>query len=436
LRVLRKRVEKKLFLWGETVYKFAHISDCHIGANREPALESLELAAFAKALDICIQEKVDFILITGDLFHANIPDMRAANEAVKKMKEVRDKGIPIYVIYGSHDYSPNQTSMIDILDSAGLIKKIVKGKVVEGKLKLEFFEDPKTKAKLTGISARKVGLEKNYFEILDRETLEKERGFRIFAFHSAVSELKPEFLAEMEAIPVSFLPKGFEYYAGGHIHQYCEAGFPNYERIAYPGTLFAGYPRDFEQSAKGVKRGFLIVYFEDKVKDVRFHEVKVCDYVYFEYDVSNKNSVQARTDLLEKLGKLDVQGKLVIVKVKGELSGGKTSDISASEIRSRLIEKGAINVIVNRYGLTSKEYAAIKVMGEDIQTIENKLLRENIGKVKVSNEELKGEKGAKLASDLLRILRQEQKLSESKKDYTERIQKMAVEILGLEEVFK
>jgi ABC-type enterochelin transport system ATPase subunit len=75
-------------------------------------------------------------------------------------------------------------------------------------------------------------------------------------------------------------------------------------------------------------------------------------------------------------------------------------------------------------------------MGEDIQTIENKLLRENIGKVKVSNEELKGEKGAKLASDFLRILRQEQKLSESKKDYTERIQRMAIEILGLEEVFK
>ncbi|MGC9014336.1 MAG: metallophosphoesterase family protein [Thermoproteota archaeon] len=418
------------------MYKFAHISDCHIGANREPALESLELTAFSKALDTCIREKVDFILITGDLFHANIPDIRVANEAVRKMKEVRDEGIPIYVIYGSHDYSPNQTSMVDVLDSAGLIKKIVKGKVIEGKLKLEFFEDPKTKAKLTGISARKVGLEKNYFEILDRETLEKEKGFKIFAFHSALSELKPEFLAEMEAIPLSFLPKGFNYYAGGHIHQYCEASFPGYERIAYPGTLFAGYPRDFEQSAKGVKRGFIIVHFGDKVEEVKFHEVSVCNYTYFEYDVTNKNSIQARTDLLEKLNKIDVHGKLVMVKIKGELSGGKTSDISASEIRTMLIERGAIHVILNRYALTSKEYVAVKVMGEDIQTIENKLLRENIGIVKVSNEELKGEKGTKLASDLLRILRQEQKLSESKKDYMERIQKMAVEILGLEEVFK
>jgi len=417
------------------MHKFAHIADCHIGANREPALEKLELTAFSKALDICIQERVDFILIAGDLFHANIPDMRVTNEAVKKMKEVRDKGIPIYVIYGSHDYSPNQTSMIDILDSAGLIRKIVKGEVVDGKLRLDFFVDPKTKAKLTGISARKVGIEKNYYEILDRETLEKEPGFKIFAFHSAISELKPEFFAEMESIPVSFIPKGFDYYAGGHIHQCCEASLPDHEKIAYPGALFAGYPRDFEQSAKGVKRGFFVVRFEDKVEDVEFKEVPVCEYAYFEYDVSDKNSIQAKKDLLERLNKIDVTNKLVIVKIKGELSGGKTSDINTSEIRSLLIENGALHVIVNRYGLTSKEYAAVRVMGEDIPTIETRLLRENIGAVKVSSEELKGENGSRLALDILKVLRQEQKLNESKKDYLERIQKMALEVLGLEEAF-
>jgi hypothetical protein len=415
------------------MYKFAHLADCHLSANREPVLENLELTAFKKAFDSCIQEKVDFILITGDLFHANIPDMRVANEAVRKMKEAKDKGIPIYVIYGSHDYSPNETSMIDILDSAGLIKKIVKGKVVEDKLRLEFFIDPKTKAKLVGISARKVGLEKNYFEILDRESLEKEHGFKIFAFHSVISELKPEYLAQMESIPVSLLPKGFDYYASGHIHQRCETSLPEHERIVYPGTLFAGYARDLEHSAKGVKRGFYIVSFDDIIEDVKFKEVPVCEYLYFEYDASNKNSMQAKKELSEELSKIQVENKLVVVKIYGELSGGKTSDISASEVRSLLMENGAVYVSINRYGLTSKEYAAIKVMGEDIAAIENRLLRENIGVVKVSNEALKGEKGAKLAVDLLKALRQEQKLNEKKNDYIERIQKQALGVLELKE---
>ena len=415
----------------KTMFKFAHLADCHIGANRGPVLEKLELAAFNKAMDVCMQENVDFVLIAGDLFHANLPDMYVVNEAVKKMKEIKDAGIPFYVIYGSHDYSPNCTSIIDILDSTGLIKKIVKGEDVDGKLRLEIFMDSKTQAKLVGISGRKGGLEKNYFEMLDRERLEKEEGFKIFAFHSAISELKPESLAQMESIPVSLLPKGFDYYASGHVHKRTESGFSGYERVVYPGALFGGYPRDLEDSAKGEKRGFYIVNFDAKVENVRFMEVSVCDFEYFEYDVSDKNSMQAKKDLFDKLSLIEAKDKIAVVKIKGELSGGKTSDISSGEIRDLLKENGALDVIINRYGLASKDYASVKVVGEDVPTIETRLLRENIGAVKVSREELKADNGAKLAQDLLKVLRQEQKLNETKKDYVERIQRHALDALGL-----
>jgi exonuclease SbcD len=418
-------------LWGKALFKFAHLADCHIGANRDPVLEKLELAAFNNAMEVCVQEHVDFVLISGDLFHANLPDMHVANEAVKKMKMVRDAGIPIYVIYGSHDYSPNATSIIDILDSTGLIKKVVKGEVVDGKLRLEVFTDPKTKAKLVGISGRKAGLERNYFEILDRESLEAEQGFKIFAFHSAVSELKPELLAQMESIPVSLLPKGFNYYASGHVHKKTESGFPGYERVVFPGALFAGYPRDLEDSARGEERGFFIVYFDDIVQDVKFNEISVCGFEYFEYDVTDKNSVQARKALLEKLGKVEVKDKIAVVKIKGTLSGGKTSEVSSSEVRDLLKENGALDVIINRYGLSSKDFSPVTVKGEDIPAVESRLLRENIGAVKVSVEELKADKGAKLAEDLLKILRQEQRVNETKKDYEERVQKHAWASLGL-----
>jgi DNA repair protein SbcD/Mre11 len=413
------------------MFKFAHLADCHIGANRGPVLEKLELAAFNKAMDICMQERVDFVLISGDLFHANLPDMYVANEAVKKMKEVKDAGIPVYVIYGSHDYSPNGTSIIDILDSTGLIKKVVKGEDVDGKLRLGVFTDAKTGAKLVGISGRKAGLERNYFEILDRECLEKEQGFKIFAFHSAISELKPEFLAQMDSIPVSLLPKGFDYYASGHVHKRTESGFAGHERVVFPGALFGGYSRDLEDSAKGEKRGFYVVSFDEKVEEVKFMEVSVCDFGYFEYDVSDRNSMQAKKDLMEKLSKIEAENKIAVVKIKGELSGGKTSDISSGEIRDLMKENGALDVIINRYGLTSKDYASVKVVGEDVPAIENRLLRENIGAVKVSIEELKTDKGAKLAQELLKVLRQEQKLNETKKDYMERIQKHALNTLGL-----
>jgi len=423
-------------LWDENMPKFAHISDCHLGAHRDPILQKLELEAFDKALTKCIEEEVDFIIISGDLFHSNIPDMGVVNLAVKKMREVRDKGIPIYVIYGSHDYSPNKTSIVDILDSAGLFNKIVKGKVENGKLKLEFTQDPKTNAKLVGISARKIGIEEKYFEILDRTSLEKEEGFKIFVFHSALTEFKPDFLARMASIPISYLPKGFDYYAGGHIHKRIEESLPGYGRIVYPGPLFAGYPRDLEQSARGEKRGFYIVSFNEKVEKVEFIEIKICDYLFFDYDASNKNSSQVQRELIQKIKDLDVKDKIVLLRVKGELSGGKTSDINFSQIRKILMEKGALHININRFGLTSREYTSLKVMGEDIHEIESKLLKESIGTVKVSIDSLKGEKGAHLAFELLNALRQEQKPNESKKDYEERVLTQAIEVLKLTEVFE
>jgi DNA repair exonuclease SbcCD nuclease subunit len=413
------------------MFKFAHLADCHIGANRGPLLEKFELAAFKKAMEICLKENVDFILISGDLFHANLPDMSITNEAVKKMKEVRDAGIPVYVIYGSHDYSPNNTSIIDILDSAGLIKKVVKGKVVNGKLRLEPFTDPKTGAKLFGMSSRKAGLERNYFEMLDRQSLEHEEGFKIFAFHSAISELKPEFLAQMESIPLSLLPKGFNYYASGHVHRRVECSFAGYGVLVFPGALFAGYSRDMEDSAKGEKRGLYLVSFDEKVEDVRFVQVSVCESEYFEYDVTDKNSIQARKDLMENLPLVDAGNKVVVVKIKGELSGGKTSDISSGEIRDLLRERGALAVIINRYGLVSKDYSSVKAVGEDVPAIEHRLLRENIGTVKVSVDDLKQDRGAMLAQELLKVLRQGPKLNETKKGYEERVQKDTRTLLGL-----
>jgi exonuclease SbcD len=144
------------------MYRFAHLADIHIGAFRQPVLQNLIIDAFNKAMDICLERQVDFIIISGDLFDSNIPDMSLLNSAVKKMGEVRDKGIPFYVIYGSHDFSPTQTSIIDILQSANLFTKVTEGKMEEGKLKLEFTTDERTKAKLCGISGRRRGIEREY----------------------------------------------------------------------------------------------------------------------------------------------------------------------------------------------------------------------------------------------------------------------------------
>ena len=98
------------------MFKFAHLADIHLGANRNPILETMEIEKFNRAMNKCMEEKVDFILICGDLFHIGIPDMSIVKNCVLKLKELYDQGIPVYVIFGSHDYNPNVDSIVDILE--------------------------------------------------------------------------------------------------------------------------------------------------------------------------------------------------------------------------------------------------------------------------------------------------------------------------------
>jgi DNA repair protein SbcD/Mre11 len=417
------------------IYKFAHIADCHIGSQKHPELKKIELQLFEKCLNKCLAESVDFIIISGDLFHSNLPDMNAVKFAVERLKKLKDKGISIYVNYGSHDYSPNETSIIDLLESAGLIQKIVEGKVENEKIILNFFTDPKTGAKICGVSARKTGLEKIYFKNLDFEKLEKESGFKIFVFHSAITEFKPEFLAEMDSIPLSCFPKGFDYYAGGHIHQHSYHFVKEYGVITYPGTLFGSYSKDLELSANGEKRGFYIVNFDDKLLNVEFKEISLFDYDFIHFEVTGRNSIQAQNELLDKLAQEDVTDKIVLIKISGELSGGKTSNIDSRQIRSVLIQNGAKHVSINRHNLTSKILKAVKIMENDIPTLERKLFTENIGSIKVVNQNLKNDKGINLANDLLMILRQEKKPNEKKNVYEERIKMNALNLLHVGEKF-
>jgi len=417
--------------------KFAHISDIHLGAFREPILRQLEREVFEDAVEKCIELHVDFVLICGDIFHVSIPDLTIVNDTIKTLRLLEAADIPVYAIYGSHDYTPTGTSIIDILDTAGILTNIMKSRQdEEGKIILQFVVDPKTKAKLTGISARRIGLESKTFENLDRARLEAEKGFKVFAFHSGITELKPAFLSEMETVPLSNFPKGFDYYAGGHIHVTDQFSQPGYTKIAFPGPLFTGYGKDIEDTARGTKRGFYVVDFTEKVNHVEFVEIKGFDGCYFSYEVTGKNSAQAKRELTKELEKLEVNGRVVIIRVKGELSGGKTTDINFVELQRELYGRGAIYVQFNRFGLSSKEFEANKLAGEDPSQIETNLFRENIGTVKVSQANLKGDQGVQSAVELLRVTRDGQKGGESKQDYQKRILYSGIETLKLQEEFK
>jgi len=76
-----------------------------------------------------LKKKVDFILIAGDLFNTSLPGIDKLKLAVQKLKQLKDNNIPVYIIAGSHDFSPSGKTMLDVLENAGLARKGVSVKL-------------------------------------------------------------------------------------------------------------------------------------------------------------------------------------------------------------------------------------------------------------------------------------------------------------------
>ena len=434
--------------------RFAHIADVHLGFQRDEALQDIERRVFESALQECIDRRVDFVVIPGDLFHVNIPEMRVQKYAFAKFREVHEAGIPVYVVYGSHDFSPVRNSVIDLLAATGYITKVAVqaggppshqppagggggGDDNDDTLRLGFVTDPKTGAKLAGISGLKAGVDEKYYDRLDRDALAAEPGFKIFVFHGGYSELRTDRGREGEYMPLSKLPPGFDYYAAGHMHAYRHDEHPGdgYPHIVYPGTPFAGYHADLEENARGQERYMAIVEFDGAVTGVdRVQLGADIKYAVIDLHATDRTAESVHKDLAKKVADIDAAGRIVVLKAVGELTAGKPSEVAIPWAVGELKSRGAAAVKVSSAQLTSME---AKITGEaadrDRADIEREILGENIGEVRSTLKDLMGDRGRDLAERLLSRLSNAKLDGETAETYSKRILGDALAELGLEQ---
>jgi len=412
------------------LYKFSHITDCHLGSWRNPKLRDLNIKAFERSILISIKEQVDFILITGDFFDVNIPQLAPVKKAVEIMKHARDSGIPIYMIYGSHDFNTANISMIDILHSAELFIKPTEFEFNTDSIILKFFVDEKTGAKITGISGRKVGLDKEIYERLDKQKLESEDGFKIFLLHKGIQEILPLNLQFRDSIPISLIPKGFDYYGGGHIHKRVEKKMDS-SIIAYPGPLFGSTFQDLEETAKGETRGFYIISFEKQIIDCKFIEINVAEILYKEIVSQKWNSEKLKNEITRNISELEVKDKVVLIKVKGKLLG-KRSNIDFGKFSLDISKRGALLSFININTLSTDETSSVAVQSDNKLDIEREIFHESIKNFQTEstlsnklknqiNSKLTGKAGENISISLLDVLRNEKLENENASTYDDRI---------------
>jgi len=94
-------------------FRFLHTADIHLDsplrtlAMRDAALSAHIRGATRKAftgmVDTCLDQRLDALVIAGDLYDRDLQDMSTALFFGRQMRRLADAGIRVFIIRGNHD---------------------------------------------------------------------------------------------------------------------------------------------------------------------------------------------------------------------------------------------------------------------------------------------------------------------------------------------
>jgi len=338
--------------------KFAHLGDCHLGSWRVPALQQLNLESFRKAIEICIKEKVDFVLIAGDLFDSAYPPIEILKETFFELKKLKDSGIPCFLIAGSHDFSASGKTFLDVLERAGFCKNVLSSEQRQDHLILNptIFEN----VAIYGYPGKKAGLEVQ--ELKNVKLQEAPGFFRVFMLHTSIKGAIGSL--PIESVIESELPEA-DYYALGHLHiDYAEGKF------VYSGPIFPNNFQELEELKSGT---FYIVDATNNNLKYKKVQLNLKDVEIIDLEITN--ALTATDKIIFELGKRNLKDKVVMLKLSGKLEQGKPSNINFTQIEDFVKSKESFTFVKSSSQLSTEE-KEITIEASDMDKVEGEIIKE------------------------------------------------------------
>jgi len=296
--------------------KFAHLADAHLGYEQYHLhFRADDFAkSFKMAVERSIEEDVDFVVISGDIFHRSSPNPKTIKQAIEIISMFKRENIPVFAIEGNHDKTIKDVSIYDLLESLGLLhklglrRKFIKDEFVNSKkmgevhLVYGIFED----IRIVGDTHRSSYQFKHLME--NRYLPDGD----IVVLHNSVKEII-DFEISDDYITMSILPKA-KYYALGHVHIPIAKNVDG-SWFVYPGCPERTDAREFSlrieyfeslEKFDGVEKGFFIVKnFRPKFVDVSCRDLILAN-------VSAIDQKDAERKIVEILSDIDNESILIL----------------------------------------------------------------------------------------------------------------------------
>ncbi len=329
------------------------MGDCHLGGWRQPELRELNLRSFQFAIEKCIKERVDFILISGDLLDSAYPSIETLKETFGEFRKIKEANIPVFIIAGSHDYSVSGKSFLDVLEKAGFCKNVSLFEERNGKIMLH--PTIMGNVAIYGYPGKKSGMETKDIE---RIKLHDSPGlFRILMLHTALRDAVGNL--PIDAVDHKMLPD-VDYLALSHLHI-------NYqkEKRVYSGPIFPNNLPELEE----LKGGSFWIFDNGKI---RREEIKLKDVLVINSEL--EDAFKAAEEIISLFEKEILRDKIVLLKLWGILKKGKTSDIDFQKIEEYMKKKSVFVFLKSTSKLHVNE-PEIKMDHLDPANIEEQIIK-------------------------------------------------------------
>lgn len=292
--------------------KIIHTADQHLDSsmtknfNTEKARERKKelLRTFIRMVEYAVEEGVEAILLSGDLFDTadvHVTERRAVEKVIRD-----NPSITFFYLKGNHDMNSFLTNLDDIPENLKLFSET-----------WQSYELGDTIV-ITGVE-----LTANNKDTISSSLILAADKFNIVMLHGQQGEYKSKDKAENISIR-DYRNKNIDYLALGHIHEYQKDAIDSRGTWCYPGCLEG---RGFDECGD---HGFVLIDVDEHRKTADYRYVSFAYRKIYEVNVD----VTGLEDTLSVIGKINAQldgkyDKKDILKIilKGEVSLDSERDV-------------------------------------------------------------------------------------------------------------
>ena len=276
--------------------KFAHAADIHLdsplrGLDRYDGapvdrMRSATRRALENLVEMCLAERVDFLLIAGDLYDGGWKDYGTGLFFAAQMSRLREGKIPVFLVRGNHDAASTITKHLRLPEN-------VRELSVRRPETIELAE--------LGVSIHGQGFATRTTtdDLAARYPNATPGTFNIGLLHTCAEGREGHEPYAPTSVPI-LASKGYDYWALGHVHQ--REVLSRDPWIVFPGNLQGRHARE-----TGSKGATLVTAESGRIARVEHRALDVVRWCVCDVDVASAQTASDAVDLVRAALRVSVE---------------------------------------------------------------------------------------------------------------------------------